>query len=55
MDGWQPRFKLIDGRKDSDDRARKETPHESYDDSQGYDYEDEDAARFLENHTIKSD
>ena len=44
-DGWKPRFKLIDDRRNADERAKARARHGEYDDTQEYaaspDYEDE--------------
>ena len=38
-DGWKPIFKLIDDRKNADERAKKRATHVSYEDTKSYDDE----------------
>jgi hypothetical protein len=54
-DGWRPRFKLIDAERTTDERAKNEATHISYDDNVSYtpdfnDEEDDEAGIFLRNH-----
>lgn len=62
-DGWRPIFKLIDDRRNADERAKKDAVHISYkddlsyfDDDEGdnapnFDDEDDDAGRWLDNNS----
>ena len=45
--GWKPRFKLVDGRRDADKRAEKETTHVPFDDTRGYEHANDDAGEWL--------
>jgi hypothetical protein len=46
-DGWKPRFKLIDDRRNADERAKSEARHESLDETRNYADENDDAADWL--------
>ena len=54
-DGWRPRFKLIDNRKDADNRAKKKAIHTSLDpdyetaDAPDFDDVDDENGRFIKN------
>lgn len=51
-DGWKPKFKLIDDRKNADQRAKRGAQHVEYDDGVNYQFDDEDdaAGAFLKEH-----
>lgn len=46
-DGWKPRFKLIDDRKNADERAKERAIHVPFDETRDFDDEDDPAGRFL--------
>jgi hypothetical protein len=47
-DGWKPRFKLIDDRRNADDRAKKEAVHVQHDETRDFIDEDDPAGKWLE-------
>jgi hypothetical protein len=47
QDGWKPRFKLLDDRKNADERAKREAASVAYDDSLNYEQEDDDTDKWL--------
>jgi len=48
VDGWRPRFKLIDDRRNADERAKAKAKNEPYDDTRGYKAQDDKAGKWLE-------
>lgn len=46
-DGWRPRFDLIDDRRNADERAKDDAIHAPLDETRDFDYERDDAQRFL--------
>jgi hypothetical protein len=61
-DGWRPVFKLIDDRRNADERAKKNAVHVSYkddssyfdaegDNTQDFDDEDDDAGQWLDDNS----
>jgi hypothetical protein len=46
-DGWKPRFKLTDDRKNADDRAKKAAIHTEYDEGINYADENDKAGKFF--------
>ena len=46
-DGWKPRFKLTDDRRNADDRAKKAATQTEYIEGSNYDIEDDPAGEFL--------
>ena len=61
-DGWRPDFKLIDDRRNADERAKKNADHVSYkddpsyfdaegDNTQDFDDEDDDAGKWLDDNS----
>lgn len=46
-DGWKPRFKSTDDRRNADERAKSRAVHVSLDESRDFDDEDDEAGRFL--------
>lgn len=47
-DGWKPRFKLIDDRRNAADRAKERAVHVPLDEARDFDIEDDDAQRFID-------
>lgn len=47
-DGWKPRFKLTDDRRNADNRAKKAAMHEEYNEGKNYDDENDETAEWLE-------
>ena len=47
-DGWRPRFKLIDDRRNADERAKAQAQHVPYDDTRDYQAEDDEAGEWLD-------
>lgn len=47
-DGWKPRFKLLDDRRNAHERAEREATRVEYDDSRNYAKEGDAAGKFLE-------
>jgi hypothetical protein len=47
-DGWRPRFRLIDDRRNADERAKTQAQHVPFDDTHDYQAEDDDAGKWLE-------
>lgn len=45
-EGWKPRFKLIDDRKNADERAEREAKHVSFDEMMDSGMEDDDSAQY---------
>lgn len=50
VDGWRPRFKLINDRRNADERAKARARLESYDDTRAYQPEDDAAGEWLDQH-----
>jgi hypothetical protein len=49
-DGWKPRFKLTDARRDADDRAEKAAKNEQYNEGKDYKDEGDATAEWLDKH-----
>jgi hypothetical protein len=48
--GYEPRFVLIDDRRNADERAKREAIHVPYSEARDFDREDDDAQRFIDDH-----
>jgi hypothetical protein len=49
-DGWKPRFKLTDDRRNADNRAKKAAKNEQYNEGKGYKDEGDATAEWLDKH-----
>lgn len=49
--GWKPRFKLIDDRRNADDRAKAEAKHVTFDETRDFENEGDEAQDWLDENT----
>lgn len=50
VDGWKPRFRLIDDRRNAAERAKAKAHHVAFDETRDFDDEDDEAGQYLREH-----